>query len=229
MRDLAAAVLAVALSAAPAAAQPAKTPDRVTPATCEYSTYAWSVTAKKAVDHERIRKPYAEVTAAERDPRFPECSVCEADQTEITLEGLKPVRVCWRFADDVRGALRAVQASGEFELRTITGYRPGRTRGRVVDGRRTQLSNHSFGVAVDINARHNGLYGRCKLAAPAKAAVDLKGCKRRMGGPWAPRKAPKLTIERSGVVHREFTKFWRWGGDLTGALKDFMHFSVDGT
>lgn len=223
MLAAAAAVSVVALSGVVAAPRP-------TPQLCEYSTYAWSVTERRAVDRKRIRKPYSEVTDAERDPRFAQCSVCEADQVLIDPGGgLKPLRVCWRFADEVRAALQAITASGQFELVSVTGYRPGRTRGAVVDGKRTRLSGHSFGVAIDINARHNGLYGGCKLGAPARSEADLQGCKLRMGGRWRPAKAPRVTVVRDGVVHRQFTKFWRWGGDLPGALKDFMHFSVDGT
>jgi len=210
----------------PAAA--AAEPDAGRSEVCTYRTYAWDVKRRRAVDHRLVEKPRAELTDEERDPAHPACSVCREDQVEVRLEGLKPFSVCHVFADRVRSALERVRASGAFDLKTVTGYRPGRTRGRVVDGRRTRLSNHSFGTAIDVNARHNGLYGDCRLDAPPRVAKDIARCKLRMGGTWDPARRPRLTVVRDGPVYRELTRFWRWGGDLPGKLKDFMHFSVTG-
>jgi len=197
-------------------------------ATCTYRTYSWDVKQRRAVGHRTVKKPRTELTAEERDPGEPGCTVCREDQVEVSLPGLKPFSVCRVYADRVRAALERVRASGEFDLKTVTGYRVGRTRGPVIDGKRSLFSNHSFGTAVDLNARSNGLYGRCKLASPPATAEDLARCKLRMGGAWDPKRRPRVTIVRGGVVFRELTRFWRWGGALPGALKDFMHFSITG-
>lgn len=196
--------------------------------TCTYETYAWSVTKKKGVGHTTVRKQRAELTAEEKDPDDPRCTVCSEDQTTVRVEGLPPVTVCKHYAAQVEQALTAIRDSKTFDVKKLVGYRVGRTRGRVVDGLRTQFSNHSYGTAIDINDRQNALYNQCRTKGVPQTAADIAHCKRGIGGHWRPKKAPRVTIREGDVVHRAFTAFWKWGGARTDKIKDFMHFSLTG-
>jgi hypothetical protein len=98
----------------------------------------------------------------------------------------------------------------------------------VVDGLRSEWSNHSFGTALDINADHNGLYRSCDVAEVSESTIDE--CRLGVGGEWNPGENPRVTVTRDSVVYREFTDRvgWRWGGEIEGSTKDMMHFSPDG-
>ncbi len=198
---------------------------------CTYSTSQWDVVRRAPSHGQAIDKPYAAVTADERDPADPRCSVCREDQVRIEPARLgwphvAPFQVCAIYAADVRTALQTVASSGGFRIEEVVGYRVGRTRGPIVDGLRTQWSNHSFGAALDINARHNGLYGSCDIPAVSREA--LASCKLRVGGPWDPTKRPNTTITAASSLYRAFHRFWRWGGEIAGGTRDMMHFSPSG-
>lgn len=207
------------------AKQPAAGPD---PARCTYRSYAWSVKTKKTVGHLRVDKAYHEVVDDERDPADKRCTVCSEDQVKVKVPGLPELQVCRFWAPRVEAALQAIQADGGFTIERLEGYRPGRTRGAVKDGLRTEWSNHSFGTAIDINAHHNAIYNGCKVSGTPTRAADIARCKRGLGGAWDPERRPRLTIVPGGAPHRAFTAFWKWGGALPGQLKDFMHFSISG-
>ncbi len=196
-------------------------------AKCTYKTYSWDVKLKKGVAHETVVKTRAELAADEKDPGVPECTVCQEDQVDVAVEGLPLVTVCRLFAEPVKQALEETRAAG-FQVKSLIGYRVGRTRGAIKDGRRTQFSNHSYGTAIDINAESNGLYGDCNLKDVPKKSADLKGCKLRIGGRWDPDKQPKVTVIEGGAAWNAFTKFWKWGGTRSDPTRDFMHFSPDG-
>jgi hypothetical protein len=203
------------------------------PRTCTYRTYAWSVSSKRAVDHRTVTKPRAELSADEKAPDFETsgCTVCREDQVEVQVEGLPAVTVCRHYAEGVREALEAIRGSGRFEVHSLKGYRVGRTRGAVVEGRRTRFSAHSFGTAVDVNAAHNGLYGGCDLGGRVPSgARDVTGCRLRIGGRWDPTVRPDTTLTEGSITVRAFREHvgWRWGGAISGATKDFMHLSPDG-
>ncbi|MDX9719905.1 MAG: M15 family metallopeptidase [Myxococcota bacterium] len=199
---------------------------RPTPSTCTYSTYQWSVEEKRAVNREQVSKEYSAVTDDERDPKEPRCTVCREDQVELKVGELESVWVCWVYAEALEKALRTIVDSGEFELEELEGYRVGRTRGKVVDGLRTEWSNHSFGTALDVNASSNGLYGNCDVDVLSEDSIEQ--CKLRMGGKWRPKKQPRVSIVKDGVVYKALTEFWKWGGEIDGELKDIMHFSITG-
>jgi len=117
--------------------------------TCTYTDWAWHVPSGQ-------------------------CSICIEDMTEVNVPGQQPVLMCHVIAPAVEAALIAAQDSG-FEIESLTGYRVGRTKGSLdEDGRRTEYSHHSFGLAIDINADKNGLYDRCIEFGPA--------CRLRRGG-----------------------------------------------
>ncbi|MCB9548911.1 MAG: M15 family metallopeptidase [Myxococcales bacterium] len=210
-------------AAAPASAEAAEDPG----APCTYRTYSWDVQKKRGVNNETIRKTRGELAADERDPQIPACTVCSEDQVDVAVEGLPTVTVCRLYADRVRTALAQAHADG-FQIKTLIGYRVGRTRGAIKGTLRTEFSNHSYGTAIDINAEQNGLYGDCGLKQIAAGAGDLKGCKLRVGGAWDPARRPKVTVREGGPAWKAFTAFWKWGGARTDKTRDFMHFSPTG-
>ena len=184
---------------------------------------------KKTILRKRVSKPYSKVTKAERAPKEPRCTLCEEDQRSIQIGKLPTVKICYIYAQQVEDALRDLLKNKDFKITSLQGYRVGRTRGAIKNGMRSELSNHSFGTAIDINRGQNGLYKRCKLKHPApQRAEDLKGCRLAHGGAWDPRSRPRTTITRGGPVFEAFKSFWRWGGEIPGATKDFMHFSLTG-
>ena len=107
-----------------------------------------------------------------------------------------------------------------FRFYSLTGYRVGRTKGPVDEnGLRTEYSNHAFGLAIDVNAEANGLYSNCVTFGPA--------CELMRGGEWRPDNPASIT--RDSPIYRAMQAIgFRWGGDLDGRQKDFMHFSITG-
>jgi hypothetical protein len=162
------------------------------PTWCNYTVSEWSVVEGRAVDAQVVEHSYAEVAGDELDPNDRRCSVCEQDQVVIDPSSfglaVDPFEVCWAHADGVRSALEAIVESGHFDVVELTGYRPGRTRGPGVDGLRTQMSNHSYGTAIDVNAGHNGLYRGCDVEIGLSSSIDA--CELGIGGTGTPWRAP---------------------------------------
>lgn len=188
------------------------------PFSCNYSTYKWNVNLKKAVDFKRVSHSYAELTVDEVDP-ITGCTVCEEDQVIIDIPHVESFRICKKVAPEIRRALYVIIESGE-PIFKIIGYRVGKTRGEPDgEGNRTGFSNHSFGVAVDINPDQNGLYDRC---------IDFSGdCRLIRGGEWLPGRPGSLTPDGETVRLMKNAGF-KWGGEIEGKQKDFMHFSRTG-
>jgi hypothetical protein len=86
-------------------------------------------------------------------------------------------------------------------------------------GNRTRFSYHSYGIALDINEDHNGLYENCVRFGPR--------CRLRRGGQWDPRQPLSLTQDHPLVRALKRMGF-KWGGEIAGKQKDFMHFSPYG-
>ncbi len=187
-------------------------------AMCHYSTYKWNTLSKTAVDFKEVNKPYQQLSPLEKDPRTG-CTVCEEDQSTITLPGLKPFQVCKYLAPKLEQALLRIRAAGE-PLLSITGYRVGMTKGDAdKEGDRTRFSNHSFGIAIDINRQQNGLYANCLNFGPQ--------CQLLQGGPWRAGQHGSLTHD-SFTVRALKSLGLVWGGEIPGKQKDFMHFSPTG-
>lgn len=185
---------------------------------CSYQTYSWDTDAKMAVDHSTVNKPYAELTAEEVDS-YTGCSVCEQDQRIIAISALKPFKICHVLAQRLQSTLENLLRQGE-PIRSIVGYRVGRTRGAADEnGIRTQFSNHSFGIAIDVNPASNGLYDNC--------LVFDGSCRLIRGGPWDPEQPESLTAD-SNIVYAIEDLGLKWGGEIAGKQKDFMHFSPQG-
>lgn len=185
---------------------------------CTYSTYKWNVHQRQAVETGTIKKPYSKLTEHEVDAATG-CTVCEEDQVEITLPDIEPFKLCRHIAFQVEHALRT-QLKAQAPIHKIVGYRVGMTRGDVDEhGNRTRFSNHSFGIALDINPESNGLYENCLQFGPQ--------CRLRKGGIWDPDQPDSLTADGPVVTTLKEIGL-RWGGEIEGRQKDFMHFSPSG-
>ena len=174
---------------------------------------------KKAVAYRTVSKEFSKLTPYELDP-VTGCSVCEQDQLTIHLPNLEPFKVCKHLANDLRKNLQALIVKG-VPIKEVIGYRVGLTRGAIdKNGNRTRFSNHSFGTAIDINPQHNGLYTNCFEFG--------QQCKKLRGGPWRPGIDP-FSLEANGLIVRTLKKLGlKWGGEIQGRQKDFMHFSLTG-
>ena len=188
------------------------------PAECTYSTYRWNVASRQAVNFERINHPYAELSEEEVDSATG-CTLCEEDQELIRIAGVNPFRVCKKLASRLRDVMDRVVSEGE-PIYEVTGYRVGRTKGEPDEnGNRRDFSNHSYGTAIDINQGLNGLYDRCIDFGP--------GCRLIRGGEWSPGRPGSLTADSVTVRAMKEAGF-KWGGEIAGKQKDFMHFSISG-
>ncbi|MDH5526501.1 MAG: M15 family metallopeptidase [Nitrospirota bacterium] len=189
------------------------------PGWCSYDTWDWSTVERRAVNHRQVRHPYADLAPDEIDPATG-CTVCAEDQTWVRVPGVASFQACLHLAGQVEAALSELMDSG-FPVITVTGYRPGRTRGEPdAGGLRTGFSNHSYGIAIDINAGWNGLYDRCIQYGP--------GCRLMRGGEWRPGEWPESILPDGPVVAAMQRAGLRWGGEIAGRQKDFMHFSPSG-
>ncbi len=175
---------------------------------------------RKAVEFKRIEKPYSELNRVERDT-LTGCTVCEQDQVPIKLANLQEFRVCKILAEPIRETLVQVLETSNEEIEQIIAYRVGMTRGDIDEqGNRTGFSNHSYGIAIDINSEHNGLYDQCFKFS--------ESCRLIKGGPWRPDTDHLSLREESAIVHSLKAIGLNWGGRIAGKQKDFMHFSPTG-
>jgi hypothetical protein len=188
------------------------------PAVCSYRSFRWDVAQRRAVAHEIVRHAYSELVPEERDATTG-CTVCEEDQDTVAVPGLSPFLICRRLAPAVRQALTELLRRGA-QIHEVVGYHVGRTRGDPdPQGRRTAFSNHAYGIALDINPARNGLYDRCEIFGPR--------CRLLRGGAWRPDDAESLTAD-GAIVQRLAAAGFKWGGEIAGRQKDFMHFSPTG-
>lgn len=186
---------------------------------CTYETWVWNPYLKKATEHTKIKKSKINLTPEELG-RVNGCTLCEEDQVEIRLESLPAFRICKVLQNKFERALRKAISQG-FPLSTITGYRVGKSKGPLNSkGQRTEFSNHSFGTAIDLNAEKNGLYDFCPQFLPA--------CRLIRGGDYRPG-APGSITKESSVYKSFIAEGFKWGGELEGTQKDFMHFSLTGS
>ena len=188
------------------------------PARCHYSYTVWNVKTRSSLLRRAVDKPYSELKKEEKGPFG--CTPCEEDQTRISLSNGIEVKVCSGAAGGLRGALEDALRRGQ-KISSLVGHRPQVSRGPAdAHGNRTQLSNHSFGTAVDVNEGSNGLYEDCPEWSSR--------CILRKGGLYRPGLDPlSLTAESPAVVELE-KMGWKWGGRIAGKQKDFMHFSPTG-
>ncbi len=182
---------------------------------CHYQNWDWSVRERRPVNIQRVITSKAKLTPEERGTHAG-CSVCEEDQTELQVAGLR-FKMCRRHAQRAELALKQLHQKG-FPLKEIEGYRVGKSKGLVnAQGLRTQFSNHSYGVAIDINASLNGLYENCVSFSPA--------CRLIRGGVYDSTKKGAIT---PAIAELFKAQGFKWGGEIQGQQKDFMHFSPTG-
>lgn len=187
-------------------------------ARCTYTATVWNTVTRRTSRTVRVDKARTALSEAERGPFG--CTPCEQDQVEVTLAAELRLRLCEAVLPKVMPALAEGLRAGAV-IRELEGYRPSYSRGAASPtGERTELSNHAFGVALDINASWNGLYDRCPAWGPA--------CRLRKGGPWQP-EAPEGLSAAHPLVQALESAGWSWGGGLEGQQKDFMHFSPSGS
>lgn len=185
--------------------------------TCTFKDWTWHSQQGRAVDYHEVVTTRDSLTPEQRHPTLP-CSVCREDQVEIRV-GEASTLICKAVAGQVREALNQAASDG-FSVIKIVGYRVGRTKGSLdANGLRTEYSHHSFGLAIDVNPDQNGLYDRCVSFGP--------DCRLRRGGPWHPN-APGTITRASPLYHYMRDAGLKWGGELKGRQKDFMHFSQSG-
>jgi len=185
---------------------------------CNYETWDWDTVQKKSVNHRKVKKSKSELDQAERG-KTPGCSVCEEDQVEIHIESLPTFKVCKKLEEKITRSIRIAYSKG-FPFESIVGYRVGKSKGPLNSfGQRTEFSNHSFGTAIDFNSEKNGLYDFCIRFGP--------DCKLLRGGLYKENVPGSIT--RESAIYQALTdEGMKWGGEMSGKQKDFMHFSLNG-
>ena len=186
---------------------------------CHYQDWRWNVAQQRAVQQTVVSKDASMLMPDELDAPSG-CSVCAEDQQAIKLDGLPEFSVCKKYAVLVQDTLVRLIRQGE-KINSVIGYRVGRTRGDIdAQGNRSGFSNHSYGIALDINTDHNGLYGNCIRFGPQ--------CKLLRAGRWRPGDDP-YSLQQDGLIVKTFKQAgFKWGGEIAGLQKDFMHFSLTG-
>lgn len=186
--------------------------------TCTYETWDWDVVQKKAINLKKIAKSKSELTPEEKG-QTPGCSVCQEDQIEMQIDRIPKFKVCKIIKEKIEDAINKTLKSN-FPVTSVVGYRVGKTKGPLnSSGQRTQFSNHSYGMAVDFNSDKNGLYDFCMNFNP--------GCKLIRGGPY--NRGNSGTITTDSAIYKNMTAHgFKWGGEINGKQKDFMHFSLSG-
>ena len=191
---------------------------RSTPSACTYEMQVWNVNQKSSVGIKKVHHSYGELSANEQDAETG-CTVCSEDQERISIVPLQPFFVCFKLAPRVRSILGDMLERGA-PVRTVVGYHVIKSRGPINgNGNRTGFSNHSYGTAIDINPELNGLYDNCITFGPA--------CRLIRGGAWKPG-VPGTIDTNSDIVSLFKQAGFKWGGEIVGKQKDFMHFSLTG-
>ena len=185
---------------------------------CTFSSYQWNTQQRKAVGFKRHQILYSELNDSQRDA-LTGCTLCQEDQVTLEYPGLPSFKVCHVLAATLRAELDKL-FKAKVSITSIEAYRVGKTKGPIDEqGNRTQYSNHSFGVAIDFNADFNGLYTNC---------IEFNdNCRLIKGGPWHPRQKESLHPSHPIVLAMRSIGL-KWGGEILGKQKDFMHFSPSG-
>lgn len=182
------------------------------PAGCHYAYTVWN-----AVERRTRRSVAVALDRAEAPVGALGCTPCREDQVTVELANGLPLRLCHAVAERARDALDRALADGAV-IGSIAGYRASMSRGPTdASGDRTELSDHAFGAALDVDEQQNGLYERCVVWGPR--------CRLIRGGPWVPGGAGSLTAD-GPVVRAMKAAGFAWGGELAGRQKDFMHFWI---
>ncbi|MCR9203383.1 MAG: M15 family metallopeptidase [Halobacteriovoraceae bacterium] len=185
--------------------------------TCTYEYKVWNRWKGKSENLVKIKKKYKDLEKREKGPFG--CTPCLEDQQKITLSNGVTFLACKKKADDIQAVLETSLSEG-FRIRSVLGYRPQMSKGKLDSkGFRTKLSLHSYGIAIDVNRKSNGLYDQCVRWE--------KDCRLIQGGVYNPKNP--LSIKKNSTLVKIMKQIgMKWGGDIRGRQKDFMHFSPSG-
>lgn len=185
---------------------------------CTYQKYTYNIYTKKMSGPIKVQKAAKDITPFERDTKSG-CTVCEEDQVNIKLlNGIK-FKLCHKLAAKVESTLNVLLISG-VEIDSVEGYIVKQTAGDIDQlGNRTKFSQHAYGISIDINRDHNGLYDHCLNWSDECTLIH--------GGIWNPQKKKSISSS-SPIYHSLIGLGLKWGGEIAGRQKDFMHFSPSG-
>jgi len=185
---------------------------------CHYKYTVWNTLKKTTIKTVTVSKSKSKLSIEEIGPFG--CTPCLEDQSTIHLSNNQEITVCKHIAKKVQTALNQALNNGA-KINTIKGYRASKSRGPIDKrGNRTVFSNHAYGIALDINENQNGLYYNCSTWSTS--------CSLRKGGRYNPKNPLSLTKDHLIVTEMK-KQGLLWGGELNGSMKDFMHFSPDGS
>lgn len=112
-----------------------------------------------------------------------------------------------KLEKDVQDVFKQAQDAG-FKIYEAAGFSY-----RKMNNGGTNLSHHSYGVAIDINVNEN---------------YSHRGSTVYAGSFWNPSKS-EYSIPKNGILVKAFkAKGWSWGGNWSGNYQDYMHFSFTG-
>lgn len=183
--------------------------------TCNYEYTVWNAHKRMSTKTIKVNKNYKDINPSEMDQLG--CTPCEVDQINIKLINNLEFTICKKIASKVKTTLNKLIANN-YKIESIVGQRAQMSKGLLNKyGERTELSNHSFGTALDINEKMNGLYTNC---------IEFNDrCILLKGG----RYHPNFGINANDELVSELKKIGLiWGGEIKGKQKDFMHFSLTG-
>lgn len=185
---------------------------------CSFEYGVYNVQSRTSAKRIKISIPKKQIKKEFTDERG--CTLCQEDQVMVYLKNGIKFKACPLLAADLETLLNQVIDKG-FKINEVIGYRPQMSRGDLDSkGNRTEFSNHSFGSAIDVNPRSNGLYDNCVHWS--------SNCRLRKGGAWRP-KHNKASIKKGSFLIKAMSSLGlKWGGELQGKQKDFMHFSYHG-
>lgn len=183
--------------------------------TCTFEYSIYNVREKKSLERKKVKTTFKKALKDKRG-----CSVCQEAQRLIHLKNGVKFKACALLSEDIRLQLNKALDDG-FPIQKVIGYQPQVSRGAIDQkGNRTEFSNHSFGSAIDINPKNNGLYDNC---------LEWNShCRLRKGGAWRPNEDPFSIQRKSKLIKGLHSIGLKWGGNLLGRQKDFMHFSEEG-
>jgi hypothetical protein len=183
---------------------------------CTYKVSTWNTEFNKSINIKTISHQYNKLTAEEIDT-ITGCTVCREDQVLIDIPPLEPFYICNKLAAEVKDTIEELIRNNAAIL-TVRGYKVIRSRGPIDHrGNRTEFSNHSYGTAI--NRELNGLYDNCTTFGPE--------CRLLHGGRWNP-EIPGTLVRGGRIVETLKSIGFKWGGEIEGKQKDFMHFSYSG-
>jgi hypothetical protein len=185
---------------------------------CHFDYSVWNTILKRSAPPVAVRKFRKDLSKDEIGPFG--CTICREDQIRIKLSNSLEFNACHKVASRFKEALEKALDQGA-QIEKILGYRPSKSRGKAdARGFRTEFSSHAFGVGLDINDFQNGLYTNCLTWKTSCVLIK--------GGHYRPFKDQRSLTPKSPLVREMIKQGLKWGGNITGIQKDFMHFSPDG-